>query len=367
MDKFEILKKLVSFRTDGNEQNINECLKYVEKVFNDYGWKTELIKNNEDNKLNLVAVLNGELENITDGLLLAGHIDTVQTNLQAWTSNPFDVTKIEDNLYGLGIADMKSFTAAIISNLEEIKKLKLKKPLIFTLTNDEETVMFSINRVVEYFKTKNIRPSFSIIGEPSSMIASNSNKGFYEFETIINGVACHSSNPQLGTNAIYIMSKFITFLENLSKQFKSTTINVGLINGGRMCNIVADKCDIRWDVRTASRNDLKQITEKAKEFLMNLMMDYKNATFSNEIVFQIPVFEKRDNEISDMILEKYSLEERPYAASTEAGFYQELGIDCMVFGCGDIEDAHAINEKININKYSDYCDLMLSFIKDICC
>ena len=64
---------------------------------------------------------------------------------------------------------------------------------------------------------------------------------------------------------------------------------------------------------------------------------------------------------------KYNLEEKPYDAATEAGFYQELGIDSIIFGCGDIKDAHAANEKIVIQDYKKYCELLMSFIKDICC
>ncbi|MBQ9785888.1 MAG: M20/M25/M40 family metallo-hydrolase, partial [Clostridia bacterium] len=234
MESVNILSKLVGYKTDNDEKGINGCLKYVQKTLNKYGWKTTLVKNEENNKQNLFAVLNGELGNINDGLLLAGHIDTVTTSVDKWATNPLKLTKDGDNLYGLGVADMKAFTGAILSSLDKINQLEIKKPIVIALTNDEETVMYSVNKVVSFMKENKILPQFAIIGEPSNMIFSTSNKGFYEFETVIHGKACHSSAPQLGINAIYIMSKLISFIESLSKKYnkKGTTINVGTINGG---------------------------------------------------------------------------------------------------------------------------------------
>ena len=368
MGNLEYLKKLVSFETDGNEKGINECLSYIKNELELYGWNTELVKNNENGKNSLVASYNSNLKNISEGVLLAGHIDTVDTPKDKWETNPWEVTQKGNMLYGLGIADMKAFMGAILSNLQNIKKLDLKKPIVIAFTNDEETVMYSVQKVCEYFKNNNIKPKYSIIGEPSLMTFSNSNKGFYEFETIINGKACHSSNPQLGINAIYIMSKLITFIEELSFEYikKGTTINVGLINGGKMCNIVADKCSIRWDVRTFKRQDLDDIKNRVNDYLNELMSKYNGADFTNEIVFKIPVFEYKNVDITNEFMKKYNIIEKPYDAATEAGFYQELGIDCIIYGCGDIKDAHTINEKIIIDNYNQYCENILDMIKYLC-
>ena len=369
MKEIEYLKKLISFKTDGNEIAINNCLKFIEKELLSFGWKTIMIKNNEDKKNSLIAVFNGQLSNIHNGLLLAGHIDTVQTNDTQWDSNPEKLMSKNGNLYGLGVADMKAFTATVLSNLETISKLKLKKPIVFILTNDEETVMYSINKVCDFLKNNNILPQYAIIGEPSLMTFSNSNKGFYEFETKIIGKSCHSSKPNNGINAIYIMSKVITFLESLSKKYMldDTTINVGVINGGRMCNIVADECKIRWDVRTFLNKNLIAIKKEVDDFLMNITREYVGSSFFNDIVFKIPVFEAREVKITQELMKKYFIKEKPYDAATEAGFYQELGMDCVIYGCGDIKDAHSINEKIIKNNFLDYSNKIINFIKYICC
>lgn len=369
MDNIEYLKKLIAYKTDDNAEGINDCLDYVKNLLEQEGWETVLLKNDENGKNSLIASYNSPLKNIENGLLLAGHIDTVSTPVDRWSTNPLIATNEKDYLYGLGVADMKSFTSAVLANLPAIKELSLKKPIVIALTNDEETVMKSIIKVCDYLSKQCIRPNYAVIGEPSLMTFSNSNKGFYEFETIIHGVPCHSSNPKLGTNAIYIMSKFITFLEKMASKYESrgTTINVGIINGGKMCNIVADKCTIRWDVRTFKKSDLCNIKKETNCYLNQIMSEYSNATYTNDVVFEIPVFEDKKVEITEQLLKKFDIIEQPYSASTEAGFYQELGIDCIIYGCGDIKDAHSINEKISIKNYNAYCENILEIIKHVCC
>lgn len=367
--KTNFLNKLISFKTNNNIVGINECIDYIKKIFEQYNWKTAILKNDEDDKNNLIAVFNGGLSDVNNGLLLAGHIDTVETNERKWNSDPWSLSEDNNNFYGLGVSDMKSFTSAILCNLEDISKLKLKKPLLFCLTNDEETMMYSITKVSEFLKNNKIKPEYAIIGEPNSLCFSNSNKGFYEFETSILGRACHSSNPKLGINSIYIMSKFITYLENLSKKYEKfdTTMNVGIINGGRMCNMVADNCTIRWEVRTFSVEIIETIKKDTNDYLQSLSNEYSGSGYSESIVFKIPAFEYKHVQLTNYFMKKFNATESPYGAATEAGFYQELGIDCTIYGAGNIKDAHAINEKLNMLDYNKYCNNLLEIIKDVCC
>jgi len=359
------LKDLIRFKTDNNIKGINDCLSFIGKILSEFGWKIRILKNKQNQKNNLVAVYNGDFYDIKNGILLSGHIDTVVTDEKKWNTNPYILSNDDDTVYGLGIADMKSFTSAILDNLDEIKKCDPKKPIILALSCDEETVMYGIENICNFFKNNKIKPEYAIIGEPSSMAFSNSNKGFYEFETIIYGKSSHSSQPQLGINAVYIMAKVIEYIEALSKNYRQTTINVGTINGGTMCNIVPDKCTIRWDVRTFLKTDLEDIKQKVDNFLKSIT-DKCNTSYSNQIVFKIPVFEEKKVKYTEAFMKKYKIKENSYDAATEAGFYQELGIDCVIYGCGNLKDAHAINEKISWEQYLKYRKQIISFIKEIC-
>lgn len=362
------LGQLIKFKTNANVDSINDCLEYIGTQLKKYNWKVNLIKNKENDKLNMVAIL-GDCNDINQGLLLSGHIDTVETDIDRWSSDPWALINRGEYYYGLGVSDMKSFTSAILANLDEIAKLQLKKPLMLSLTSDEETVMYGINAVCKFISDNNIKPNCAIIGEPSKMKFVTANKGFYEFKTSISGCSCHSSEPSLGTNAIYLMSRFVTFLQNIANEYKDkdTTLNVGIINGGTMCNMVPDLCTINWELRTFEESIKLEIVNKVNNFLVDLCKNEKNAEFNNNNVFSIPAFEYRENNLIKFAREKYVVDENYYDAATEAGFYQKMNIDCIIFGAGDIKDAHTYNEKLSIKDYKKYIELLLDIIKNQCC
>lgn len=107
MGKLNILKRLISYQTDGDVNNINECMEYIANFLKEKGWQVEFVTNSTDGKKNLIACLNSELRNISDGLILSGHIDTVTANKAEWQTNPFVLTRQENYLIGLGVADIK--------------------------------------------------------------------------------------------------------------------------------------------------------------------------------------------------------------------------------------------------------------------
>ena len=96
------------------------------------------------------------------------------------------------------------------------------------------------------------------------------------------------------------------------------------------------------------------------------MIEYSGAEFKNSIVFQIPVFEDKKIPFVDKMVKKYKTNEHFYMAATEAGYFQEYGIDCTIFGVGDIKDAHSTNEKLYLKDYLDYQDKLLDIIKEYC-
>ena len=151
------LKKLVSIKSD---ENCDEILNYLKSELM-YRVK-ELKILGEEEKI-LIAGLNTKLCNI-EPVILSGHIDTVRPNMQLYNTNPYELTIINNKGYGLGSIDMKSFVAVILERLDEIKNFDI--PIVLALTTDEETKLNSIKLMIDYFKEMNIKPKFTIVGEP---------------------------------------------------------------------------------------------------------------------------------------------------------------------------------------------------------
>ena len=257
MELKEILKKLVSYNTIRDNQNI-EIMDFIEEYLKSYNFTTKRIEK-------CLIAFNDSNPNI--GFI--GHTDTV--DYESWDGSPFELQEEGNKLIGLGACDMKGGIAAILSTISKIDLSKNKIALYFT--NDEEIGFNGI----ETIKNK-IIPSNIIIGEPTNNIPIYGTKGVLELEIIFYGIKCHSSTPDKGVNAIYECINFITelkeYYENIIKkehiidfEIPYTTMNIGMIKGGETVNSVPGKCEITIDFRIASSNQLLVITKKLKELL----------------------------------------------------------------------------------------------------
>jgi len=121
-------------------------------------------------KFNLVASLGSG----PDGLVLAGHTDTVPCDEHLWHQNPFQLTERDNRFYGLGTADMKSFFALVIEAIRELPLDKLKHPLSIIATADEERDMCGAKHLVD---TNRRLGRHAVIGEPTGLKPIRTHKG----------------------------------------------------------------------------------------------------------------------------------------------------------------------------------------------
>ncbi|RKZ61465.1 MAG: acetylornithine deacetylase, partial [Gammaproteobacteria bacterium] len=194
----------------------------------------------EKNKANLIATLGTG----NNGLVLAGHTDTVPFDENRWQVDAFNLTEKDNRFYGLGSCDMKSFFAVIIEALKSIDLNRIKQPLIILATADEETSMSGAKAIAKHadkFALNNAR--YAVIGEPTNMIPVRMHKGMMMEAIQLTGSAGHSSNPALGNNALEAMHQVITELltwrSELQNKYKNPlfqvpvpTMNFGHIHGG---------------------------------------------------------------------------------------------------------------------------------------
>lgn len=249
----EILKELVKINTIKDKDN-KEIINYIENYLKDLGFTTEY-------KSKCLVMSNKKDCDI--GFL--GHTDTVDYSSD-WNTNPFELTEIDNKLYGLGSCDMKGSIAVILNVLKDIKFTNKGIRLFFTY--DEELELNGIKELVD----NNISfPETIIVGEPTNNEIINASKGLLELKLTFKGKTAHASTPLEGINAIDKCIKFINelniYYKELQKEIinsKYATMNIGLINGGRSANVVPDECTISIDFRTVSENQNEEIINKIK-------------------------------------------------------------------------------------------------------
>lgn len=342
MREYKILKDLVKYNTIKDKEN-KEIMNYIENYLSKLNFKTER------KGKNLIMSI-GEEQKI--GFL--GHTDTVEY-IEGWNTNPFELTKIGNKLYGLGTADMKGGIAGILEAVSQIDFTKLKYGIKLYFTYDEEIGFGGIYDIVNSGEKF---PEVMIFGEPTNNEMLVGSKGLLEFELNFKGIKAHSSNPLKGKSANLNAVKFIAELDEFyNKQIKNyeepyyqipyTTMNVGTINGGSAKNSVSASCKVTIDFRIAIKNHINIIKEKIGELA-------KKYDCEVNIIEVLPPFLDKTELVSEIKTANFI---------TEATFINSK--NRIILGAGPVT-AHEINEHIDVESYEKLIEQYKELIIKVC-
>ena len=373
MNSIQILKQLISFDTVSSNSNL-ELISYCEKLLKDAGAEITLIKNKEETKANLFATIG---PNDQPGIILSGHTDVVPVTNQKWKTNPFELTEIDNKLYGRGTADMKSFVACALNVATKAALMNLKTPLHFSFSYDEEIGCVGVRSLIEMLKSSSINPLFCIVGEPTSMQVMSGHKGKVNASVLVKGKEAHSALTTKGLNSIYLASEFIQGIQSIQTNLINnsahdndfevpyTTLQVGKIEGGVAVNIVPSSSSLLFEIRSLHSDDpnliLKDIKILSEKIVKSHIDKFPDTEIEIKVTSQYPALNTMKN--SDVIsflngltgnnsVEKVSF-------GTEGGlFSNELNIETAICGPGSMNQGHKPNEYIE-KAQIDLCDQML--------
>lgn len=325
----------------------------------------------DGSKANLIATI-GQGSN---GLVLAGHTDTVPFDENDWQHDPFTLTEADGRFYGLGTADMKSFFALLIEAIRDLELSSLKQPLIILATADEETSM-SGAKALSAAQLAGGR--FALIGEPTSMKPVRMHKGIMMEAIKLTGQSGHSSNPALGNSALEamhaVMSELLTWREQLQQANKNPifeipvpTMNLGYIHGGDNPNRICGHCELQIDIRPLPGMRLSDLKNELDQRLSCLLGD---SGISYESITLLDGVEAMETAADSAIVKTAEAltgsiaEAASYA--TEAPFLNAIGVETVVLGPGKIQQAHQPDEYIEIGMMQRYIELIRQLIQQHC-
>jgi acetylornithine deacetylase len=341
-----ILRQLVSFDTTSRYSNL-PLIEWVADYLSTRGARVDLVYNATRDKANLLASIGPNREG---GVVLSGHTDVVPVDGQEWTSDPFALAERDGRLYGRGSSDMKGFIASSLAALEDWKHKDLLRPLHLAFSYDEEVGCFGAHPLVDRIIGSVPRPAFAIIGEPTDMRIGVAHNGVTGLHTSFRGVAAHASDPSLGVNAIDAAAAFVRFLGDVAKLPQMVdngcTLNVGRIAGGAATNIVAERCSVRWEYRTAGKQDAAAVQKMIADHLEGDALAGLGVV--SEIELDVPQFYSRLDEDSMQVLSGFGakLPVTTIPFGSEAGIFERSGIPSVVCGPGSIDQAHRPDEWI---------------------
>jgi|TARA_Y100000590_G_scaffold181234_1_gene206552 acetylornithine deacetylase len=363
----KILTDLISYKTISGQDN-SDLINYCEKILNELSIETFKVFDENKKRVNLFGTLKAKKTNGKKPIILSGHTDVVPVS-KGWSSDPFKATIKGDKLYGRGSCDMKGFIACTLAFAPVFKKNNLDRDIHFCYTFDEETACIGAPLLIKELKKRNIKDGICIIGEPTNMKIIDGHKGMNEYTVYFGGLAGHSSKPHNGVNAIEYASRYINKLLELRQQLikrtpknsifdpPHSTLSIGGISGGIAHNVIADKCKIEWETRPVNKSDGEFVTEEIEKFVNNeLLPDMKkifpDSYIKKEIIGEVIGFEKLDESEACEFVSNITGDNSREVVSfgTEAGLFQEVGISTVVCGPGSIEQAHKIDEFIELNE-----------------
>ena len=373
----KILKDLISFKTISGENN-SSLINYCENILSKSGATSFKVFDADKKRVNLFATLKAKKSNGKEPIILSGHTDVVPVS-KGWSTDPFVAEIKDDKLYGRGSCDMKGFLACSLAFADIFSKSNLSRDIHFSLTFDEETACVGAPLLIKELKKRKITNGICIVGEPTKMKIIDSHKACYEYTTFFEGLAGHSSKPDEGVNAAEYASRYVNKLMSLRNDLKNrepdnsiftppySTLSIGGIFGGIAHNVIADKCHVNWETRPVNKQDgiflNNEIDNYANELLTEMKKKYPSASIRKKIIGEIIGFDRiQDSKACEFVSSITGDNKREVVSfGTEAGLFQEIGISTVVCGPGSIEQAHTIDEFIELNEIKK----CLSFLKGV--
>ena len=363
----EILTDLISFKTISGEDN-NSLINYCDEILKKNGATSFKTFDQDKKRVNLFATLKAKKPNGKMPIILSGHTDVVPVS-KGWSSDPFKATIKGDKLYGRGSCDMKGFIACALAYAPIFAKSNLDRDINFSFTFDEETACIGAPLLIKELKNRGFNKGICIVGEPTNMKIIDAHKGAYEYTTYFEGLAGHSSQPHKGVSAVEYAARYVNKLIDLREKLKDrkpkssiftppySTLSIGGIFGGIAHNVIADKCHVKWETRPIVKEDAIFLNNELDKYVNEKLLPemkkiYPESSIKKEIIGEIIGFDRDDNSEACEFVSSITGDNSREVVSfgTEAGLFQEIGISTAVCGPGSIEQAHKIDEFIELEE-----------------
>ncbi len=266
---------------------------------------------------------NGERPDV----VLSTHMDTVP---------PFYPSSEDDlYLYGRGTCDAKGIIAAQLAAAERLREAGVKAGLLFVVGEERDSAGA---------KTANLHPKgsrFLINGEPTDNRLALASKGVLRVEVKAKGTMAHSAYPELGDSAVHKLVQVLDRLRTLSlpsvEGVGPSTLNIGVIEGGRAPNVIADAASAQVLIRLVGPSDeTRKALEEAAAGLAEM-----------EFMLEIPFVRMRKIEGLDTMVAAFT---------TDIPALDQWG-EPLLLGPGSIHVAHTPFEKIAKRELLEAVDL----------
>jgi acetylornithine deacetylase len=318
------------------------------------------------NRPNVIAIVKGSGGG--KSLMLNAHTDTVGV---AGMAEPFEALIEGDKLFGRGALDMKAGLAAVMVAVVKAKQMKLKGDVILTAVIDEEHSSLGTEAVMQAYHA-----DAAIVTEPSWMNLCLAHRGFAVFEIEVSGKAAHTSQRQLGVNAITGAGKLLAEIEKFDAELQQRdrhpllgpgSLQATLIQGGQELFTSPALCRLSTERRTLPGETLEIVERDMQKMLEELESADKHFHATFKTLLYRDAYEVSQDETIVQTAMKYL----PNAKITGAPYWMDSaligakGIPTLVLGPGG-GGMHSSDEWVNLDDLKKLVEVLSKIIQDFC-
>ncbi len=301
-------------------------------------------------------------------VVLAPHLDTANIQNEASLTPRVGGERV----YGRGACDTKGCIAAMLTAMARVARggaRPERTEIVFLGLVDEESGQEGSRAVA----ASGWKADLAIVGEPTRLKVVTAHKGDVWLYVDTRGKAAHGSRPELGKNAIEEMARVVAALVGpyaSGLQAKrhgllgKGTINVGTIQGGNQPNIVPDSCRISIDRRTLPGEDQKTVIRELRALLRarGIRASISNMRGGSCVALETDICLPLVHGFMRTVGQR-----RPCGVDyfCDAAVLSAGGIPSVVFGPGDIAQAHTAKEWIATNSLETGTDLLETFLRTL--
>lgn len=321
---------------------------------------------------NVVVIARGE--GTGGGLLcLEAHMDTVGVEGMA---RPFEPVLAAGRIHGRGSCDTKASLAAMMIALRRVVETG-RVPgsgVVLVGAVDEEHGHAGVRALVG----SGLRLAAAVVGEPTRLEVVAAHKGQAYLLARARGRAAHTSTPERGTNAILLMGDALRSIEaGAPAAFAArghgltgpSVVTVSMIRGGRSEHIVPDECEATLDLRLAPGHE----EAEALGALQRLADEGLGADRAGAVAIEAPYHRASalDTPVDHPVVRGLAAavaeagrEARVAGApyNTDASVLAAASVPAVVFGPGDIAQAHAAEEHVDLAEVVAAATILERFI-----
>jgi acetylornithine deacetylase/succinyl-diaminopimelate desuccinylase-like protein len=276
-------------------------------------------------------------------------------------------------IHGRGACDTKGSVACMLTALATLAR-SARRPrqteILFAGLVDEENAQLGSR----YFADSKVKADLAIVGEPTKLRVVTAHKGDVWLRLIARGKAAHGARPDLGRNAVHLMARVVDLLETrYATELRRRrphpvlghgTINVGIIAGGSQPNIVPDRCTIDIDRRTLPGESESSVRKEIRALLAENQLQ---AAFARIRGGPCPALQTEAR--LPLVRALFAIVRQTRALGVDyfcdAAVLARRGIPSVVFGPGDIAQAHTADEWIDARQLELGTALLLKFLQSL--